>query len=75
VREKTELKIVKHRGEFVVDDFSRSGSPGTGRGKTIMEAIGNFFHVNQANLNISFIVDDSAMPAERRRRARELSKR
>lgn len=69
------LKLSKEHGQFVVDAPFGSGSPAVGRGRTIREAIGDFFHVNQTELDISFIVDESARPAEMRRRSRELSKR
>jgi hypothetical protein len=41
------LKISKEDGLFVVDDFSRSGSPAVGRGRTMREAIGDYVHSNQ----------------------------
>jgi hypothetical protein len=69
------LKISKEGRQFVVDDFSRPGSPIVGYGRTIKEAIGDYFHGNQVELDIAFAVDESAQPAETRRRRRELSKR
>ena len=62
-------------GQFTVDDISRPGSPLVGRGRTMKEAIGDYFHNNQTEFGISFEVDKSASKAELRRRARELSKR
>ena len=60
---------------FSVDDVSRPGSPIVGYGRTIKEAIGDYFHANQNELKIKFVVTESAKPAEMRRRRRELSKR
>jgi len=60
---------------FEVDDLSRPGSPAVGRGRTMIIAIGDYFHRNQTELGISFEVDPSALPAEMRRRQRELAKR
>jgi len=69
------LTISKAGSHFVVDNTSRSGSPAVGRGRTIKEAIGDYFHANQLQLGIAFDVDISARGAEQRRRSRELSKR
>jgi hypothetical protein len=69
------LTISKHGRRFMVDDPTRTGSPVVGWGRTMLEAIGSYFHGNQDDLNIEFEVDESAQPAEMRRRRRELSKR
>lgn len=69
------LHITKEYGKFVVDESDAPGSPPVGRGRTIMEAIGNYFHNNQSKLCISFVVEQQAVPAEMRRRNRELKKR
>lgn len=73
------LKISKppeECGKFLVEPVPQP--PGTypvGRGDSIIEAIGSYFHNNQTYLGISFDVDATAWPAEVRRRARELAKR
>lgn len=69
------LTISKEYGKFVVDDPSLPGTPTVGRGRTMKEAIGDFFHGNQDRLGIIFEVASSARPAEMRRRSRELGKR
>jgi hypothetical protein len=69
------LSISKVGKLFLVDDTSRCGSPPCGRGRTMFEAIGNYFHSNQRDLAIEFVVEKSARPAETRRRRRELAKR
>lgn len=65
----------RESGEFEVDDRSLPGSPPVGHGRTMMEAIGSFFHSNQTRLGIEFEVDDSAWQTELRRCRRELAKR
>ena len=69
------LRITKDGNLFEVDDQSQPGSPTVGRGRTMKEAIGDYFHGNQIELKIEFEVDESARPAEMRRRRRELSRR
>jgi len=69
------LTISKEDNLFLVDDRSRPGSPPCGRGRTMKEAIGDFFHCNQTELKIEFEVHGTARPAEMRRRRREISKR
>lgn len=69
------LTISKEDGYFIVDDLSRPGAARIGIGRTMMEAIGDYFHGNQRELSIEFDVDSSAQPAEMRRRRRELAKR
>jgi hypothetical protein len=69
------LKISKANGQFMVDDTSRPGSPAVGRGRTMKEAIGDYFHANQAEFGIAFDVDASAQNAELRRRNRETGRR
>jgi hypothetical protein len=58
---------------FQVDDLS--GSPACGRGRTMKAAIGDYFFNNREEFNFDFDVDESARPAEMRRRQRELRKR
>lgn len=69
------LRISKDDGKFMVNDESLPGSPYVGRGRTMMEAIGRFFHAHQTRLKIEFEVDDSAQSTEMRRRRRELKNR
>ena len=69
------LTISKDEKTFVVDDLSRTGSPACGRGKTMKEAIGDYFFNNREEYDFDFDVDATALPAEMRRRARELAKR
>jgi hypothetical protein len=69
------LTISKEDALFIVDDPTRPGSPRVGWGRTIKEAIGDFFHGNQTALGIEFEVHGTAQAAEMRRRRRELSKR
>jgi hypothetical protein len=69
------LTISKEDDLFVVDDRSRPGSPAVGRGRTMKEAIGDYFHANQTDLKIEFEVHGTARPAEMRRRRRELGRR
>jgi hypothetical protein len=69
------LTISKTGRLFQVDDLSRSGSPIVGRGSTMKEAIGDYFHANQLDLHIKFEVDETVRATEMRRRRRELSKR
>lgn len=72
---KLKLSIDKVDGIFCVDQPSVSGSPYVGYGRTMMEAIGNYFHNNQSNLDIEFDVKPAVIPTEMRRRKRELAKR
>lgn len=67
--------ISKEGGIFTVDDPSQPGSPPVGRARTMASAIGEWLTNNQSQIGISIGVDESAMPAEKRRRARELRKR
>ncbi len=71
------LRISKQEddGQFLVDDPSIHGSPPVGRGRTMLEAIGSYFHHNQDRLGLSFEVHESALSAEVARRQRELGKR
>lgn len=69
------LRISKEGQKFLVDDPSRTGTPPVGRGDTMMEAIGNWLHHNRERCNVDFDVDPSALPAETRRRQRELAQR
>ena len=66
----------KGKFRFVVDDLSSSGLPYVGRGRTVMEALGNFLHNNQRHLGITEItLDESSQKTELARRKRELSLR
>lgn len=58
-----------------VDDQTLPGSPPVGRGRTIYEAIGRWFHLHQERLGIKFNVHESAKPAEVARRALETGQR
>jgi predicted ATP-grasp superfamily ATP-dependent carboligase len=69
------LTISKEDNRFIVDDRSRPGTPRVGWGRTMKEAIGDYFHGNQTELNIEFEVHGTAKPAEQRRRRRELFRR
>jgi hypothetical protein len=69
------LRISKTGSQFMVDDTSRSGSPIVGYGRTMKEAIGDYFHSNQSQLHIVFEVDETVRATEMRRRSRELRKR
>jgi hypothetical protein len=69
------LCISKRGATFTVDDPTRPGSPPVGRGLTMKGAIGDWLHHNQAEMGITFCVDDSAMPAELARRRREMAQR
>jgi hypothetical protein len=69
------LTLSKDGRTFVVDDRSKTGSPACGRGKTMKEAIGDYFFNNREEFDFDFEVDETARPAEMRRRARELAKR
>ncbi len=69
------LSITKEYGKFVVDEKGAPGTPPVGRGRTMMEAVGNYFHANQTKLGIEFEVEPLAQSAEMRRRQRELSRR
>ena len=75
VEPRLKLTISKEGDGFLVCDRSKCGSPPVGRGKTMMEAIGSFFHHNQYNLGIEFDVGESAQSAETARRRRELARR
>lgn len=49
------LTIEREEGEdFVVDDPNEPGSPYVGRGKTVAEAVGNWFINNQPKANVTF---------------------
>jgi len=69
------LRLSKEGTRFVVDDPAAPGTPTVGRGRTMLEAIGSYFHNHQSELGLSFEVDETALPAETRRRSRELSRR
>jgi hypothetical protein len=69
------LTIEKQGSSFVVDCKDWPGSPYIGRGDTMIEAVGSFFHCNQDKLGIEFVVDETAQPDEIRRREQELAKR
>lgn len=69
------LRISKEEDHFLVVDPTIPGSPPVGRGRTMIEAIGYWFHRNQDRIGLEFEVTESAMPTELRRRRRELAKR
>lgn len=69
------LTVSKDGKRFVVDDLSRPGSPACGRGRTMKEAIGDYFFHNRELVDLDFDVDATAVPAEMRRRRRELKNR
>jgi hypothetical protein len=71
------LTIHKKHGSkfFYVEDLSLPGSPPMGRGRTMKEAIGDWLFYNRKEVDVEFAVDDTARPAEMRRRQRELRKR
>jgi hypothetical protein len=69
------LTIDREENHFVVDDKSVPGSPPVGRGDTMMEAIGNYFHHNRDRFDLDFIVTKEALPYEMERRKQELGKR
>jgi hypothetical protein len=60
---------------FTVDPIDLSGSPRVGRGRTMLEAYGDFLIGYQEKLGLRIEVDESAKPAEMKRRGRELNKR
>lgn len=68
------IKISKYN-QFEVDPVDLPGSPKIGRGRTMLEALGSFLICYQDALNLTIEVDETAKPAEKRRRRRELSKR
>lgn len=72
------MKIVirKHGPKsFEVDPVEKPGSPAVGRGRSIVEALGNFLIAHQVELGLEIEVDESAKKSEQNRRARELAKR
>jgi predicted ATP-grasp superfamily ATP-dependent carboligase len=71
----TVLTITKQDKNFIVDDTSRPGTPYIGRGRTMIEAIGDYFVQNQHLLDLRFELDPQVQSTEKRRRARELAKR
>lgn len=69
------LTIDKQGGRFVVDEPAALGSPWVGRGRTMTEAMGDFFRKHQREFGVEFEVLPSALASEIRRRNRELRKR
>jgi hypothetical protein len=72
------MKIVlKKNGpnSFEVDPVDKPGSPAVGRGKTMLEAFGNFLICYQEELGLNIVVDASARATEMARRRREMGKR
>lgn len=68
------LYLFKQGGAFVVDDPFVPGSPPVGRGRTMKEAIGDWFINNQDT--VGYAIDTAAVrPVEIARIKRELSKR
>jgi hypothetical protein len=72
---KRKLKIAKEGDQFVVDEPAAPGLPYVGRGRTMLQAVGNWLINNQNNVGVEFEVDRSAQPAEDRRRRCELARR
>jgi hypothetical protein len=62
--------VLKKTGphSFEADPVDRSGSPRVGRGRTLLEAYGNFLIQYQDELGLKLVVDSSAWDAENRRR-------
>lgn len=69
------LTIEKVGSQFTVDEKARPGSPPVGRGRTMLEALGDYVLNNQEHLDVHLEVAETAQAAENRRRARELKKR
>lgn len=69
------IAISKEGDDFVVDPIDIPGSPRVGRGKTMMEALGAFFHAHQKTFDVTFEVDPSAQQAEDTRRRLALVQR
>lgn len=69
------VKISKAGKHFIVDPMDLPGSPAVGRGRTMMEALGSFFHHHQDRFEVEFVVDSTAQAAETNRRRRELKMR
>lgn len=72
------MKIVirKHNPKsFEADPVDRPGACAVGRGRSIVEALGNFLLAYQEELGITIEIDESAKKSELNRRARELAKR
>lgn len=58
------------RSSFEADPVDRPGSPSVGRGRTMLEAYGNFLIQYQHELGLRIVVDSSAWDAEERRRGK-----
>lgn len=70
------LKIIQHGPDsFEVQPVPAVGACIVGRGTSIIEAIGSYFHHAQEELGIEFVLDKSAVEAEMARREDELAKR
>lgn len=54
---------------FEADPVDRHGSPPVGRGRTMLEAYGQFLIHYQHELGLKIVVDSSAWDAESRRRS------
>ncbi len=71
----TRTIIKKFDYGFEVQPVPCIGSPYVGRGKTMMEALGQYLHLMQTEWDIFIDVDESAWPDELKRRKEELAKR
>ena len=71
------MKVVikKQGGVLIADPVEKPGSPSIGMGKTIEECMGNFLIAYQKELGLEIIVDESAKPAENKRRRDALAQR
>ena len=70
------LKISKeNKNTFLVENPALSGSPYVGRGRTMVEAIGNYFIVYQKEFGVEFELTDEVQKTENNRRRSELAKR
>ena len=69
------IKILFHDGMYEVQPVPAVGACKVGRGRTMMAALGSYFHNMQRELNIEIEVDESAQHLEMARRRRELALR
>lgn len=71
------MKVVisERNGMFTFDPVDSPGSPMVGRGKTLVEAAGDFLICYQREFGLELVVDSSAQAAENKRHEQELAKR
>ena len=62
--------LSKQGDSFLVDPVDKPGSPRVGRGRTMLEAYGNFLIQYQDELGLLIEVDPSGQAAEDRRRSK-----